>query len=38
MYDLYSNQNLGAIVLASDGIYNEGSNPVYASTRLGAPI
>ena len=38
MYDLYSNQNLGAVVLASDGIYNEGSNPVYASTRLGAPI
>jgi len=23
MYDLYSNQNLGAVVLASDGIYNE---------------
>jgi len=38
MYDLYSNQNLGAVILASDGIYNEGSNPVYASTRLGAPI
>lgn len=38
MYDLYSNQNLGAVVLASDGIYNEGSNPIYASNRLGAPI
>jgi hypothetical protein len=38
LYDLYSNQNLGAVVLASDGIYNEGSNPVYASTRLSVPI
>ncbi|MEL7021938.1 MAG: hypothetical protein AAGK47_10030 [Bacteroidota bacterium] len=38
LYDLYSNQNLGAVVLASDGIYNEGSNPVYAGTKLTAPI
>jgi hypothetical protein len=38
LYDLYSNQNLGAVVLASDGIYNEGSNPIYASNRLAAPI
>lgn len=38
LYDLYSNQNLGAVVLASDGIYNEGSNPIYAGNRLGAPI
>ncbi|MEL6865926.1 MAG: hypothetical protein AAFP19_15985, partial [Bacteroidota bacterium] len=38
LYDLYSNQNLGAIILATDGIYNEGSNPVYASTKLSAPI
>jgi len=38
LYDLYSNQNLGAVVLATDGIYNEGSNPVYAGKRLGAPI
>ena len=38
MYDLYSNQNLGAVILATDGIYNEGSNPVYASTKLAAPI
>ena len=27
--DLYVNRNLGAIVLASDGIYNEGMNPKY---------
>lgn len=38
MYDLYGDQNLGAIVLASDGIYNEGSNPIYAGTKLNAPI
>lgn len=38
IYDLYSNQNLGAIVLATDGIYNEGSNPVYLNTKLTAPI
>lgn len=38
LYDLYSNQNLGAVVLATDGIYNEGSNPIYASTKLTTPI
>jgi hypothetical protein len=38
IYDLYSNQNLGAVVLATDGIYNAGSNPVYASTKLDVPI
>ncbi len=38
VYDVYSNQNLGALVLASDGIYNEGSNPIYISTKLNAPI
>ncbi|MCB0563973.1 MAG: VWA domain-containing protein [Phaeodactylibacter sp.] len=38
VYDLYSNQNLGAVILATDGIYNEGSNPLYISTQLGAPV
>ena len=38
VYDTYSNQNLGAVVLATDGIYNEGSNPIYASTKLSVPI
>lgn len=36
--DAYSDQNLGAIVLASDGIYNQGSNPIYSNTQLNAPI
>jgi hypothetical protein len=38
IYDLYSNQNLGAVIMASDGIYNEGSNPIYTSAKLSAPI
>ncbi len=38
LYDLYSNQNLGAVIMATDGIYNEGSNPIYAGTQLSAPI
>ena len=31
--DLYYNQNLGAVVLASDGIYNKGINPVYTAAK-----
>lgn len=31
----YQDKNLGAIILASDGIYNQGSNPLYA--QLSAP-
>ncbi|MFN8298240.1 MAG: hypothetical protein U0T75_03975 [Chitinophagales bacterium] len=31
--DLYYNQNLGAVVVASDGIYNKGVNPVYAAEK-----
>ena len=34
----YSGQNIGALVIATDGIYNRGSNPVQASERLGFPI
>ncbi|MGB1248476.1 MAG: hypothetical protein ACPG4Z_06290 [Chitinophagales bacterium] len=26
---LYHNRNVGAVILASDGIYNEGNNPIY---------
>ena len=36
--DLYVNQNLGAIVIASDGIYNQGSNPLYSRGGLNVPI
>ena len=38
VYDLYSGQNLGALVLATDGIYNKGSNPVYSGGKLSAPV
>jgi len=38
IYDNYSDQNLGAVVLASDGIYNEGSSPIYTSAKLDAPV
>lgn len=36
--ETYANQNLGAIVIATDGIYNEGQNPVYQNTNLIAPV
>ncbi|MCB9285039.1 MAG: hypothetical protein H6563_13255 [Lewinellaceae bacterium] len=38
IYDLYSNQNLGAVILATDGIFNEGSNPIYTHSKLNAPV
>ncbi len=36
--DLYDGQNLSAVILATDGIYNEGSNPLYATSNLNAPV
>ena len=38
VYDNYSNQNLGAVVMATDGIYNKGSNPLYSGIKLNVPI
>lgn len=38
LYNIYSNQNVGAIVVATDGIYNQGSNPLYAGETAGIPI
>jgi len=34
----YSNRNVGALILASDGIYNRGANPLYATTELTFPV
>lgn len=34
----YSNRNLGAVVVAGDGIYNTGSNPVYVAEKLKVPV
>lgn len=36
--DRYYNRNLGAVVVMSDGIYNQGSNPLYVLEGLNAPI
>ena len=36
--DVYGTQNLGAVVLATDGIYNEGTNPAYRNFQLRAPV
>ncbi len=37
-YNKYNGRNVGAIVLASDGLYNEGSNPVYSSKNQKYPV
>ncbi len=34
----YANRNIGAIILASDGIYNKGTNPLYSIGKLNAPV
>lgn len=36
--DNYADQNLGAVILGSDGIYNEGSNPLYSNYMVNAPL
>ncbi len=36
--NLYQNLNVGAVIIASDGIYNTGSNPIYVKNDLGSPI
>lgn len=36
--DNYSDQNLGAVILSSDGIYNEGKNPIYGNYNIKSPI
>lgn len=36
--DRYSNRNVGALIVSSDGIYNQGSNPLYSIQGLNFPI
>ena len=38
IYDTYTNQNLGAVILTTDGIYNQGANPLYTAQKLAVPI
>lgn len=34
----YEGKNLGAVVLATDGLYNTGNNPLYESEKSGFPV
>lgn len=34
----YSNENVGALVILSDGIFNKGASPVYSAEKLGYPV
>ncbi|MFN4930183.1 MAG: hypothetical protein ACK5HE_02120 [Bacteroidota bacterium] len=34
----YANRNLGAVIISSDGLYNEGENPLYESNALKCPV
>lgn len=34
----YANLSIGALVLVSDGIYNEGTNPIYRTKKIDYPI
>jgi hypothetical protein len=36
--DFYSNQNLGAVVMATDGRFNQGSNPLFDQLSLRSPL
>jgi len=34
----FSNRNVGAVIIASDGLYNKGQNPLYAFSRHNFPV
>ena len=36
--DQYTNRNVGAIILATDGIFNRGGNPLYGINQINAPV
>ena len=36
--DEYTNRNIGAIILATDGIFNRGGNPLYGINQINAPV
>jgi len=38
IYTRFSGRNLGAVVIASDGLYNQGSNPVHSYKKLNVPV
>ncbi|MGZ4117471.1 MAG: hypothetical protein ACXVPY_08320, partial [Bacteroidia bacterium] len=34
----YSNRNVGAVIIATDGLYNKGANPVYSTDKIKIPV
>jgi hypothetical protein len=34
----YSNRNVGAILIATDGLYNKGANPIYSTDKIKIPV
>ncbi len=36
--DQFSNRNIGAVIIGTDGIYNRGANPQYESKNIKAPL
>ncbi len=36
--EIYGNKNIGSIIVASDGLYNKGSNPLYALEKPTYPV
>jgi len=34
----FGDQNLGAVIIATDGLYNRGKNPLYLSQEMSAPL
>ncbi|MDG1262212.1 MAG: hypothetical protein P8O05_10665 [Flavobacteriales bacterium] len=37
LYGRYSNRNIGAVIVVSDGLFNQGSNPIYTNNKIDAP-
>ena len=36
--DEYTNRNIGAVILSTDGIFNRGGNPLYSINQINAPV
>src|SRR6185369_11426196 len=38
LYNTFYNQNIGAVITLTDGIFNEGQNPLYTAQKFNAPF
>jgi len=38
MQSVFANRNVGAVILASDGLYNNGKNPLYSAANIQFPV